>query len=440
MQPANVDSEPRRDLLETIAYVLLIVMLAVAFAPIAQRVIPTPLQVASVVAFVFIAFVASKDRSSDMVAFLAPFLPALLLILMTQVAMRPATVEGIALSLYVSVLWILPPLMCFYLIARSRPGLALRTLRAQFVIVTVTVITSIVGLMRHPLAARILATDIGSDDPTFQMYNFENIAGFNLIYFLVVAFPMLVACRKQGLIGRLPFLVILGSVSAYVFLAEFAFALGLLSLAFVSLFVPKKGSRFSFALMALGTTSALFLIMPYAAGIADYLAATTDSVVLSLRLQAFSDLISGTGSSNDDFSLRQSAYIQSIDAFVRSPFWGTGVDRSVNSGEHSFFLDFLAQFGILGAGALCLVYGQIYSKLYLPHRGRPYYGYMLWSLLMAIVLAFINPTASVYAIAFTVPLVGYALGHKQVQEGKGEWRDGPHRSGNSNESRARVKR
>lgn len=61
----------------------------------------------------------------------------------------------------------------------------------------ITIITTCIGLIRFPFAARILATIESSSDASAVLYNWYNIGGYDFIYMVVLLYPLLILAYKR---------------------------------------------------------------------------------------------------------------------------------------------------------------------------------------------------------------------------------------------------
>jgi hypothetical protein len=86
---------------------------------------------------------------------------------------------------------------------------------------------------------------------------------------------------------------------------------------------------------------------------------------------------------------------------------------SNNIGGHSFILDIITSFGLLGITSLFLAYRQIFSWFYKPFQRESYFGYMLWALLISIILAILNTVPNILAVGFILPMAAYLIQQKQ---------------------------
>ena len=63
--------------------------------------------------------------------------------------------------------------------------------------VCVTCMTTIIGCIAHPDAARVLATTKSSQDPLAILYEMQNIGGYGFVYSTVLLYPFVILAYKM---------------------------------------------------------------------------------------------------------------------------------------------------------------------------------------------------------------------------------------------------
>jgi hypothetical protein len=130
---------------------------------------------------------------------------------------------------------------------------------------------------------------------------------------------------------------------------------------------------------------------------------STTSDQVQMRMFELADSFNGI-STDGDVSNRMLLYMSSISGFFKNPIFG-----GKGAGGHSYILDLLANYGILGGFPLLWIYTRVYHYMYKPFRNQPFFGYMLFCFVICILMAFLNTSPNWFAVTCIVPLCGYYL-------------------------------
>jgi hypothetical protein len=246
----------------------------------------------------------------------------------------------------------------------------------------------------------VLAT-VDSTDEAAILYNWYNIGGFDFIYMIVLLYPILIMAYKQRKIHLPTALCGTALVYATVLLSEYTTALLLLLLSTVLFFVKRDlTKRDIFLLLVIGVVLLLVCqsVLPQ---LLAYIGTLTGSETVSERLAALAGGTAGLEASEDN---RIFLYRRSLTTFLQHPLFGTFLSGGGGVGGHSGILDILGKYGLLGAGLLCWMYRKIYRYFVAPYKDMPGYGFILWTLLQAIVLSVLNPGLWLSVLALIVPI------------------------------------
>ncbi len=265
----------------------------------------------------------------------------------------------------------------------------------------ITGVTTLVGNINYPEASRILAT-LSSTDAEYALYMLNNIAGFTFVYELVLMTPLIVYMVKKNRINRLLGTAMLLLNAVIIINAEYT---GALIMYIVSLFTffagkltPKKTVGM-FALLASVTSLASNLL----AELFLFFSEKLQSEVFSQRFEYIAYMLTGEGAKDvTEHGNRMELYQESINSFFESRGFGTWSQGGI--GGHSFILDTLAIYGFVGIIAIVIIYATIYQLCLKPYRHTDFYGYMVWSYLIAIILAVINPKVFFFHFVVTMAL------------------------------------
>lgn len=251
----------------------------------------------------------------------------------------------------------------------------------------VTGITTVIGCMKYPDAARILASTETSQDPIAVMYSWMNIGGYGFVYSMVLLYPFVVLAFKMKRLRLIPMILITVVMFVTVISAEYTYAFMLMMITALMLILPRDISIKRFILLMLVFTLAVFLFRTTVAAIisaiGDYLgnSAMTDKInVIFLGKESVEGF-------DDD---RGALYMLSIESFLKNPLFGSLPSGNALTGGHSFILDNLARFGLVGGGLMIFMYRGIWRVFFRPLKGQPGYCLVFWAFVQPILLSSIN--------------------------------------------------
>lgn len=281
----------------------------------------------------------------------------------------------------------------------------------------ITAITTIIGCHYFPEAPREIAAALSTEDPVkYHMYMNMNIGSLAFIYTLVLMLPILVYTIRFSIINRIISISCLLLFIVTVYTSQYATALLFLFIGILPFVLHKKFKATTILLLGACAVIVFLFSKDTLAGLFTYLSSAFQSEILSDRFQSLADLIQGGVNRTDgDIAARQDFYKASFDAFLQSPLWGTG--KSVGGG-HSYVLDVLANYGLIGLGAVILMYRKIYTLFYSTWKRTDSYGYIYLIFIMSICLAILNPKELFIVHTIIVPLsVQYLYIKKNGNEG-----------------------
>jgi hypothetical protein len=321
-------------------------------------------------------------------------------------------VKSILLTFYSSLYFILPLLLGFYLISNNYVKIIKLLLLEVVLCIIITAITSSMGLKEFPFASRELASGMARD-PNFMLYNSRNIGGFDFTYLVPIVIPMFLFMYSKKTINLLQLVIILYLLINFVFLTQYTTAIifvfvALLSFLFARNYTPRK-----FIIILMSFSLIFIFLKPLIGFLFFYLAIDNVSPDVAMRFIALGEKMMGVETTNDAYLLREEVYNKSIQVFLSDPILGGVFHGSNNIGGHSFILDIITSFGLLGLISLIFAYRKIFRCFYLPFRYESYYGYMLWALLVSIILAILNTVPNILAVGFILPMAAYLIQQKQ---------------------------
>lgn len=272
-----------------------------------------------------------------------------------------------------------------------------------------TAVTTYLGCLVYPEAARDLATSISSEDPIlYDLYRRLNIGGFSFIYTLVLIIPLLVGALKNRFENRILCVLIMFVFFFAIIGSQYTTALLLSVFSFFLLFASKKlNKRKSYILLIVS-----FFVIMIGKSILPQLLQTIssfiDSRIVASRLGDLSSLLSndddiGNIGANSDVDTRYFLMKKSWNTFLDSPLWGTWNLKAI--GNHSYFLDNLALYGLLGLVAYLALWIGLYRLYWKNNEKKNWFGFFFFGFIFSMVLSFMNPHIFYTYLGFIVPVI-----------------------------------
>ena len=329
---------------------------------------------------------------------------------------------------YRALLFIMPLCLGYYLIKNDFPISVYVTV--TLVAYAITAVTTIIGCIRNPGAARILATIKTSNDPVLILFNWANIGGYSFVYSAVLLYPALIIAykrRKIKLIFALIPTVLLFMVSVQ---AEYALSLTLLVFTSALFFIKRNLTQKGFFRLLIVFLVAVIFFSSVFITLMNYVGQLTGNEEITQKITA---IFSGQDQLNSLEDNRYSLYMYSVDLFLKNPLFGTFFSGNNVTGGHSFILDALAHYGLVGAALLFLMYRAIYKTFYMPFCEKDGYGFVIYAFLLPLVLSLVNTGMWLFDLCFLMPLFLIAvygkdysqkrLGAKYPRPAKDKWKE-----------------
>ena len=320
--------------------------------------------------------------------------------------------DSIVMWGYQVMLFLLPVALGYYLFyEQDDTSRKLSFVTFRFAII-VTIITTIVGCIRNPSAARILATIATSQDTQNISFSWQNIGGYGFVYTVVLLFPLVIYAYKQKRISLFAFLLFLISAFALAIVTEYTTALLLLMISSIFIFVSEK---LSFKGMVWIGIIGIVFVMLFQDTVNDFLlglASRLNSETLAERLTTLAGGQTALEASEDN---RIWLYRYSFDTFLSHPLFGTMFGGSGRIGGHSAILDTLGQYGIIGGAALFCMYRKVYRVFVAPYREHNGYGFIVWTFIQTIFLSAVNTGLWFSVLALFMPLMLFAINKEERQ-------------------------
>lgn len=301
---------------------------------------------------------------------------------------------------YQVLLSLLPMLLGYYLV-KKKPTFTPFLQKTLLLVLLITLLTTCIGLIRYPLASRALATIESSDSPILRLYNYNNIGGYDFVYYIVLLYPVLILAYKQKKVGR--FVMILGAVAAVALslISEYTTAFLLVLLSSVFLLFRRNLSVKRIVLYSFLGLLLLTLLGSLFSRLLVWLSNIVQSEEMAYRLY---DLSKGWGGLENSEDARLPLYLRSLSSFWEAPLFGSLLSATRGAGGHSFILDSLAHYGLFGGAILFLIYRKIYRTFFLPYQKQNTFGYVFWIFLQTLILSLVNTGMWLWVLCFFVPL------------------------------------
>lgn len=313
--------------------------------------------------------------------------------------------DSILLWGYQSMLFILPVTIGYYYVNYRPENISLFA-KILIVAILLTAITTIIGLVQFPSAARTLATIAESDDSTAVEYWWHNIGGYDFVYICVLLYPSLILAYKLKRVNRLVFYILFALLLALIIASEYTIALLLFIISSILYFAGRKLTAKQLFILGIIIFVLLFSLWDFFKNFLLLLADIINRDSVSDRLRALAGGVQALENFEDN---RLELYTISITAFFKSPVFGQIFVTNAYAGGHSFMLDLLANYGIIGGATIAFCYRNIYRYFFKPFSNEQGFGFVLWSFAQAILLSFVNTGMWLNVIAFFVPMISYVI-------------------------------
>ena len=187
-----------------------------------------------------------------------------------------------------------------------------------------------------------------------------------------------------------------------VILSEYATALLLIMCTSVLFFCKKNLSNHGVYILLIFCTLILVFCSEYISQFLTYIAESIGSDTIGERFLA---LAGGSDTLKAFDDNRIELYQLSLNTFFEHPVLGTFLSGNSVIGGHSFILDILAQFGLVGGVLLFFMYKKIYKYFIEIFKCQAGYGYILWAFLQTILLSTINTGMWLEILAMLIPIL-----------------------------------
>lgn len=309
---------------------------------------------------------------------------------------------GLVLTVYGMLLGFTPVLLAFRLV--DLPYYQKKKLfNIVMLALLATAVTSIIGLFSDPGAARYLATVSDANEARNVQLGWKNVGGFSFTYILLTVYPVIICYAKEMNLALWKKLVLVAILLAYYISAEYMTGLiGFVVLSALWL-VPKEFSNKKLLGILIFLLFVFFLLKTSIAMLLYRLASTTSSSTLYERFAYMANSLMGV-SNESDVGLREKVLMTSLNGFLQHPILGNWIYNE-GGGGHSYILDFICKYGIIGVSMLVWSYKRIYDLFFARFRRTAYFGYAMASFGTAIILSTINTGDHWFELTLVIPLI-----------------------------------
>lgn len=325
----------------------------------------------------------------------------LLSILTIQCLYKIGHGQEVTLTIYGGLLSLCPILIGLRM--QTMPSRQQKTLfRVMSIAVIITIITTISGLSTHHGAARILATIEDSNDLRLIQFEWLNIGGFSFTYILLTLYPIIIGFIKETCNKLWVKVLIIWLIATYYIEAEYM--TGLMGFIVISSlwFMPKRTSVKNLFTLIIFLLIFIVVFKDVIANVMYDSATSSESVILKERFSYMADGLSGVENTSDA-KLREDVLMESLNGFLASPVLGNWY-KGGGVGGHSYILDFMSLYGLVGLILLVKSYKVIFRQFYLKYKGTSYYSYAIMAFFTAIVLSTVNTGNHWLELTLLIPL------------------------------------
>ena len=325
------------------------------------------------------------------------------------------THEDILMWGYQILLFLLPPIIGYYF---TKDNNRIKPVYSKLIIlcIMITMITTIIGCIRNPNAARVLAT-VDSQDKESFIYDMQNIGGYNFVYYIVLLYPVLILSYKMRRIKLLPVLILASVVFLTIVYSEYTTALLLFMISSFLFFTKRNLSAKGIIIISILAIMCLLFFTDVIADFLRWLSNMLGSETIGSRLDALAGGRKGLENSEDN---RIELYLKSIKMFLEYPLTGTTVFGYSITGGHSFILDYIAQFGMVGGIVLFFMYKKVIFSFMMPYKEKIGFGYIVWVFIQAIILSIVNTGMWLEVLCLFTPILLHWIYGNEKKEVKDE--------------------
>ena len=379
-----------------IIYIILYTIMPIV-ARLTSRYLTTYFYMGLIVVFVLLVMVMDDAKNlNKYMSFLLPFIAFQMLSLFSPI--------GDVLLWGYGILAVLLPVIVGYYLTEDVKRIIKPYYTLLIISMIITIITTIIGCIQYPGASRIMATISSSQDANAIMYDMKNIGGYYVIYFMVLLYPVIILAYKIKKIKMFTAIAISVIILVMAVYSEYTTALVLFVLSSPMLFMKRDFSLRGVIIITIAGFLILFLFSGLITGFFDWLSKQVSSEDMADRLSALAGGVQGLENAEDN---RIELYRMSLNKFLTHPLFGTLFESYKLNGGHSFILDNLASYGLIGGALMYFMYRRIFERFFLPFKDKPGFGYVIWTFIQAIILSIVNTGMWLEVLCLFCPILFY---------------------------------
>lgn len=359
-----------------------------------------------------IAFLIKLSNSKIMISMLSLLcVPAYIMFLVDFCYAKDFSILYSAWSFF---LFVLPLFLGKVIVSRQYKSSRRVVIVSIILVYLITAVTTITGLSAFPNASRLLATG-GEYYKTFYPYN---IGGYGFIYSLVLLHPLIVGVLRKK--TNIFFAIIFSCVAGFCIIkSAYTIALLLFVISLVAYLLPvsneKKLNSGRLVLFVIIIIILMALTVPILNALSEW--EVIDEQV-SQKIKDVVNVLTGNEVEGIGAESRQKRYEMSFGAIAQNPILGLRIGKAVKTGGHSFILDTIAKWGIVGMSFMTIFFMQ-FLQFYKKITAKSVAGYYsILFLVLVVVLSALNPTFWEFELGLIAPLLLCELSEDKETKGK----------------------
>lgn len=348
---------------------------------------------------------ALKASAGSFLRLLVLSLPVVIIPLLRLILVLAGGNHDFSLEMYSFMQVLIYPMLGLYVIRSKNTAFCKAILLVFLVSYSITAITTIIGCNMFPNAARAL-TGNQDDLALYGQYKRLNIGDFHFVYFITLTLPLLIGSIRYNAIKKSIGYLLVALVLVAVYYSAYTTALLFCFVALILFFVGKNTTG---RILVWYVLIAILLVTVGGNLLSPILSSASSSIDnedVALRLSDMSSVLSGTKLESldeaSDMGTRYDLFSRSWNSFLANPIIGSWKLKMV--GGHSFVLDTLGLFGLVGLFCMLWMYIRSY-KMYLgSSKQKPWFAFLLSSFLLIIFQACLNPQPTINVLSFVLPM------------------------------------
>ena len=288
-------------------------------------------------------------------------------------------------------------------------------------VITITAITTIMGLEIYPNATRMYAIStsiygIREGVAITSLYRKLGIADYSVTYSFAILFPLFIYLARINKSKNRKLYILYVIVSLIVFYAVFkaSVVIILISILFSAiLLIYTKNIKYSIIMLIILSVLSLYIFKPLFVDLLQFIAnKNIGNNIVSLKAAAISDNLTFEKEEGGIYS-RTVLYMLSLKTFLQNPIFGGG--KYGVYGGHSIILDFIAYYGMFITVPVFILISSFYKRYCSILTGYSKFTYQV--AFLSFVFISIAKGGSTFAFFFSILyIVPFLLIHQQKKQ------------------------